>query len=272
MNRTGLLIALAVAVLVGIVFGVYPKLDIIFELPFYRPDANGFWARLDPVMNTGRDVARLIVTLLVAPAAIAILVKLFMPRRPMLIPGRAAVFLAATLALGPGLVTNVILKTHWGRPRPVDVTELAGERHFVAWWDPRGTCPDNCSFVAGEPSGAFWAFAPAALAPPAWRTLAYAGALTFGAVVGLERMAAGGHFFSDVVFAGVFTFLIIWLNHGLLYRWRSTRISDRDIERGIERLTLPFHQAPPHIAPPAPTRPEPTGSAPTRDKAAGRGQ
>ena len=250
MNRTGLLIALAIAVAVGLVFGLAPKLDIILEMPFYDPKADGFWARVNPFMNAGRDVARAIITLLVAPAVVALLVKLVRPRRPMLIPGRAAVFLAATITLGPGIVTNVILKSHWGRARPIDITEFAGDRHFVAWWDPRGDCPDNCSFVAGEPSGAFWTLAPAALAPPAWRPLAYSGAIAFGAVVGLERMVAGGHFFSDVVFAGVITFLIIWLTYGLLYRWWPGRITDRAIERGLERLTLPFCQAPPHIAPP----------------------
>ena len=61
--------------------------------------------------------------------------------------------MVATLALAPGLLTNVILKSHWGRPRPIDVVEFGGDQHFVPWWDPRGDCPDNCSFVAGEPSG-----------------------------------------------------------------------------------------------------------------------
>ena len=106
----------------------------------------------------------------------------------------------------------------------------------MPWWDPRGDCPKNCSFVAGEPSGAFWTLAPAAVTPPQWRVLAYAAALAFGASVGLLRIAGGGHFFSDVVFAGVFTFLVIWLTHGFLYRWR-TRIADESVERLIERIT-----------------------------------
>src|SRR6185312_1401729 len=141
-----------------------------------------------------------------------------------------------TLALGPGVVANLVLKEHWGRPRPIDVTEFGGTEHFRPWWDPRGDCPKNCSFVAGEPSGAFWTLAPAALVPPAWRALAYAGALLFGALVGFLRIAAGGHFFTDVVFAGVFTYLTIWLVYGALYRWRATRITDEAIERGIEQL------------------------------------
>ena len=70
-----------------------------------------------------------------------------------------------------------------------------------------------------------------------------AGALAVGAGVGLLRMAGGGHFFTDVVFSGLFTFLTIWLVHGLIYRWPATRISDRTVERALERLVSPLHGA-----------------------------
>ena len=150
--------------------------------------------------------------------------KLILPWRPMLIAGRAAVFLIATLALAPGLMANVVLKDYWGRPRPAEVTEFNGPEKFVPWWDPRGECDKNCSFVAGEGAGGFWTLAPAALAPPAWRAMAYGAALLFGAAAGTLRLSGGAHFFSDVMFSGVFTFLIIWIVHGLIYRWR-TRLS-----------------------------------------------
>src|SRR5262249_29379579 len=148
-------------------------------------------------------------------------------------------FLIATIAIAPGLVTNVVLKDYWPRSRPIDVPQFNGEERFTAWWDPRGGCAKNCSFVAGEPAGGFWTIAPAALMPPAWRSLAYGAALVFGASVGLLRMSFGAHFFSDVVFSGVFTFLIIWLTHGLIYRWRRTKLSDEAMEHWIERIALP---------------------------------
>ena len=49
---------------------------------------------------------------------------------------------------------------------------------------------------------------------------------------------AGAHFFSDVVFAGVFSFLVIWLVHGLLYRWRRTRTSDAAVDGVLERMIM----------------------------------
>ena len=254
MNRTGLLIALAVAAAIGLLFGIYPRLDLDLERLFYDPavaSIGGFPALYDPVVNRARDLARLISALLVAPAALAVAGKLIAPRRRMLIPGRAAVLLIATLALGPGLLTNAVLKHYWGRPRPIDVSEFAGDMRFVPWWDPRGDCPSNCSFVAGEPSGAFWTLAPAALVPPPWRAVATAAALAFGAGVGLLRMAGGGHFPTDVVFAGLFTFLIIWVAHGLLFRW-PTRLSDSAVERVLERLARPRRQPPAKPADPPP--------------------
>src|ERR1700730_8960940 len=162
MNRIGLLIALALAAAVGLLFGVYPKLDLDLERPFFDPAAGGFWVSFHPVLNGLRNLSRLIVTLLLAPAALVILGKLVLPRRRMLMPGRAALLMVATLALGPGLVTNSLLKSYWGRPRPIDVVEFGGDQHFVPWWDPRGECPGNCSFVAGGASGGGWAFGPAA--------------------------------------------------------------------------------------------------------------
>ena len=121
-------------------------------------------------------------------------------------------------------------------PRPADRRQqFGGTDRFTPWWDPRGDCPNNCSFIAGEPSGAFWTLAPAALAPVELLPLAYGAALAFGVATGALRMAAGAHFLSDVVFAGVFMYLLIWLVHGLIYRWPATRLSEAAIEAFLVR-------------------------------------
>jgi lipid A 4'-phosphatase len=241
MNRTGLLIALVIAAAVGLPFGIFPQLDVDLSRTFYTGGAN--WITRGTWVPSVREAAAWIVAAIAAPAFIAVAIKLVLPRRPFLMRGRGVVLMIATLALAPGLLANVILKDEWGRPRPMEILTFGGPEHFVAWWDPRGDCPKNCSFVAGEPSGAFWTFAPATLLPPHWRALAYCAVVAFGSAVGLLRMAAGGHFFTDVVFSGVFTFLIVWLVHGLLYRWSATRITDEAVEHGFERIAMPFHRA-----------------------------
>jgi lipid A 4'-phosphatase len=242
MNRTGLIVAFAIAAVAGLVFGFFPELDLRVARHFYGYiDAghNTFAWRIYPPLMTARNIGLWIGTILVAPAVAALVIKLIVPRRKMLISGRAVVFLMATLALAPGLLVNVLLKDHWHRPRPIDVAQLGGQQHFVPWWDPRGDCPSNCAFVSGDVAGAFWTVAPAALAPPQWRALAYGAALALGTGMAAIRVMAGAHFVSDVIFAGVFTFLMVWVIYALIYRWPRTRLSDGAVERGLERVAMP---------------------------------
>jgi lipid A 4'-phosphatase len=233
MNRTGLTIALGIGFAVGVICAVDPQLDLDIAGAFFDPARHLFDVNAQMWVQHTREAARVLITLIVLPAFLAVIGKLIWPQRRMLIEARAALFLIATLALGPGLLTNVILKDHWGRPRPIDVQQFGGDYRFTSWWDPRGDCPNNCSFIAGEPSGAFWTLAPAALAGPELQPLAYAAALAFGAGVGVLRIAAGAHFFSDVVFAGVFMYLLIWLIYGLIYRWPATRVDEAAAERRL---------------------------------------
>jgi membrane-associated PAP2 superfamily phosphatase len=243
MNRTGLVIALAVAVVAGLTFALHPELDLAIARRFYDPVRQTFPLSFDRTLAWLRRESMWVVTVLVAPAVVALAVKLLLPFTRMLMSPRAALFLVATLILGPGLLVNATMKDYWPRSRPIDVPELGGSERFVPWWDPRGVCPKNCSFVAGESAGAFWTLAPASLAPPPWRALAYAGAVAFGAAVGLLRIMFGGHFFTDVVFAGVFIFLVVWITHGVIYRWPPTRLSDAAVERALERVTMPLYRA-----------------------------
>ena len=222
MNRIGIIVALAVGVFTGVLFALFPELDLTLAAAFFDPSTRSFAAERLELLGLhlaapARDASMWIVAALALPAAVAPLLRLLLPGWQPAIAPRASVFLLLTLALAPGLLTNVLLKEHWGRPRPAEVVQFAGPHQFMPWWDPRGQCPRNCSFVTGEGAGAFWTLAPAALSPLAIRPLAYAAAIAFGTAVGALRMAYGGHFFTDVVSSGVLTFVIIWLVHGILY-------------------------------------------------------
>jgi len=242
MNRTGLFIALGLALAVGLVFGIFPELDLKLASLFYDATTKSFPLKLNTLAAVARDAAMWIAWGLAAPAIVSLVVKLARPDRPLLMSGRAIVFLLLTLILSAGVLTNLTFKSYWGRPRPVVVTQFNGPDQFVPWWDPRGSCARNCSFFSGEGATAFWTFAPAALAPPAWRPLAYAAATVFGVTTSLLRMAFGGHFFTDVAIAGLVTFLVIWLAYGWIYRWPSTRLSDEGIDAALTRLAWPGYR------------------------------
>src|SRR5438477_8067093 len=193
MNRTGLFIALGLALAVGLLFGFFPELDLKLAALFYDPATKSFPLKLNAWAEIARDGAMWIAWGLAVPAIVALLAKLVRPDRPLLISGRAMMFLLVTLILSAGVLTNLTFKSYWGRPRPVVVTQFNGPDQFVAWWDPRGSCGRNCSFFSGEGATAFWTYAPAALAPPAWRPLAYTAATSFGVTTSVLRMAFGGH-------------------------------------------------------------------------------
>src|SRR6201989_2019953 len=242
MNRTGLFIALGLALVIGLAFGIYPELDLKLAALFYDAATKSFPLKLNTLAAIARDGAMWIAWGIALPAILALAIKLVRPDRPLLISGRAIVFLLATLVLSAGILTNLTFKTYWGRPRPVVVTQFAGDQQFVPWWDPRGDCARNCSFFSGEGATAFWTLAPAALAPPAWRPLAYAAATVFGVVTSALRMAFGGHFFTDVAIAGLVTFLVIWLAFALIYRWSATRLTDAQVDAALTRLAWPGYR------------------------------
>src|SRR5450759_773117 len=155
MNRAGLIIALAIAAVVGVVFGLYPQIDLMIAAPFHDISLRGnpFGLRIYPPLLLARDIGLWVGTAVIVPVVSALVVKLLRPRRRLLLSGRAILFLMTTSALGPGLLANAVLKEHWGRPRPIEVTQFGGTEHFVAWWDPRGECDKNCSFVSGDVAG-----------------------------------------------------------------------------------------------------------------------
>ncbi|MEA2940408.1 MAG: lipid 4-phosphatase [Bradyrhizobium sp.] len=242
MNRTGLFIALSLALVVGLVFGIHPELDLRLASLFYDAATKSFPLKLNTLAATARDGAMWIAWGIALPFIIALVVKLLRPNRPLLVSGRAIVFLLVTLVLAAGILTNLTFKSHWGRPRPVVVTQFNGDLQFVPWWDPRGGCARNCSFFSGEGATAFWTYAPAALTPPAWRPLAFAAATLFGVITSVLRMAFGGHFFTDVAAAGLVTFFVIWLAYGYIYRWPRTRMSDQRIDAALTRFAWPLYR------------------------------
>lgn len=242
MNRTGLFIALGLALVFGLLFGIYPELDLKVAALFYDATAKTFPLKTATWATIARDGAMWIAWAIVAPAVVSLVVKFIRPVKPLMMSGRAMVFLIATILLSAIVLSNVIFKSHWGRPRPVVVTQFDGALEFKPWWDPRGACPKNCSFFSGEGATAFWTYAPAALAPPQWRPVAYVAATAFGVVTGGLRMAFGGHFLTDVVFSGIASFLVIWLAFALIYRWPSTRMSDAGIDAGLTRFAWPGYR------------------------------
>mgnify|MGYP001828941016 CR=1 FL=1 len=201
--------------LLGLLFLLLPELDLAFTEIFYSPGAgfthtDALWER---ILYESVDW---IVGFAVA-AALGVLVFDVARRGPIGRRGKVAALLLVVLALGPGLVVNGVLKEHWGRARPRDVTQFGGDKQFTPAMVISDQCERNCSFSAGHPSAGFALAALGyACVSRRRRLLVFAAATAFGLVVGLARVAVGGHFLSDVLFSGV---IVLGLTVFLGSRW-----------------------------------------------------
>ena len=191
----------------------WPQLDLALARGFYAP-GKGFAART-ALGEFGRVVGYMVPFLVLAGFVCAYFARMRGWWTPFAVSRRDLAFVALSMALGPGLIVNLAMKDHLHRPRPSQVVEFGGAREYRPFWRFDGACPKNCSFPSGEAAEAFWMLAPASLAPPPWRGPAIAGAVVFGALVGLLRMAFGGHFLSDVAVSA----LIMWALLLALHRW-----------------------------------------------------
>jgi lipid A 4'-phosphatase len=236
MARIAVCLLLAVGLSAGILFAIDPGLDIYISKLVFAQGGRVNNGVADTILSAIREFHIKLFAVIIAVSAGALVLRLMFARMPMLFPARAAWLILLTYLIGPGLIANAVFKENWSRPRPGQVIEFGGAEKFKPWWDPSGTCAKNCSFVSGEASAGFAVLAIAVLAPAAWRLPAVALALGFGIFVGALRVAAGGHFTSDVVFAGVLTALVVWLLHGLIYRWPATRISENQAEQRVDAV------------------------------------
>ncbi|MGE4012515.1 MAG: phosphatase PAP2 family protein, partial [Alphaproteobacteria bacterium] len=207
--------------LIGITASVFlarPELDLIVQSYFYRPETRFFLAKtfFADIFYVGiRELGMIIGTFLIAVAVYAACARV----RPLGRHWRAFVLFTLVFICGPGIVVNVIFKDNWGRARPDYVVEFGGTKKFTPPLVITDQCKRNCSFVAGHPSVLFAGFA-LVLVMRRRRALGYAAVIALGGLAGLGRIMEGGHFLSDVIFAGLFVYLVAWLWHFLLYRWK----------------------------------------------------
>lgn len=195
-----------------LVFDLMPTLDLRLSGLFYRPGEGFFLDHSWPVQALYLGTRWLVVAL-----ALALLGALGWGLLHHTPQGRRvrqyAVFAILALALGPGLVVNTALKDHWGRPRPAQIAPFGGSGSYVPALLPSRQCDHNCSFVSGHAAVGFFLITGAWIWPRRklqWRIAGIAA----GSLIGLARIAQGGHFFSDVLGA----LAVVWLCNELLYR------------------------------------------------------
>ncbi len=190
-----------VFLLAGILITVGHDLDIFFSSFFYYGKSQFFLQSYDALSIIFRDIFLpfLVVYLFIFPT-----ITYFFPINQLyfghrfLIKELLFVFLAGIITLG--LVVNILLKNMWGRTRPNDILQFGGNDVFSPWYKFGGGCISNCSFVSGDASVGFALI----LFYFITKKIIYVHlSVICGLCLGLVRIVAGGHFFSDIIFSQI---------------------------------------------------------------------
>ncbi len=124
---------------------------------------------------------------------------------------RKGLFLALLLLIGPGLIVNSSLKMLWGRPRPLQCEQFGGAMTFlpVGEWGSRSL--PNSSFPSGHAAVAFFLMGLGFVCHPTqlcWQRSLFLAGIAYGLAMGLTRVLQGGHFVSDVLWAGAIDYFV----------------------------------------------------------------
>lgn len=146
------------------------------------------------------------------------------------------VFLLLCVIVGPGLIVNGILKDHWGRPRPRQIVEFGGRLPYAPPLLPAGK--PGKSFPCGHCSvgylyaAGWWVWIRRR---PLRAVASLAAGLSVGTLLGVGRMAAGGHFLSDVVWSGLIALGVAHLLYYYVLRVPAREDSRASLFPWIER-------------------------------------
>jgi lipid A 4'-phosphatase len=186
---------------------IFPKIDITTSSFFYDSQ-KGFYLGKNFIFKFLYDTVPLVTKILCFICGIGILVNLIKHRSYQAFKSPLMYLLLAGI-LGPGLLVNTGFKDHFGRARPTQIIEFEGTKEYTQPFVMSNQCARNCSFTSGHAAMAFYFTAFAYLIPKYFYRI-YSVGIFFGSIVGLARIAQGGHFLSDVFFSGLF---ILLLNH-----------------------------------------------------------
>ena len=185
------------------------SLDVMTSKQFYHPELADPW----PVGHyLVWDFLHKWASAFIAALFIGSLFILIFVRKPTVTNRKLrlyAIYIMLVIALGPGLLINGVLKGHWGRPRPSQTISLGGDQAYVPPLK-MGTSSEYKSFPAGHSSVGFvfvvfWFILRRRHQRLA--LVALGGSILFGLLFGMGRIVAGAHYLSDVLWAGMLTFL-----------------------------------------------------------------
>ncbi len=119
-------------------------------------------------------------------------------------------FLSLSMALGAGLITHLIFKEFWFRPRPIQTSLFGGIEQFNPFYMPKFTFPNFCkSFPSGHATMGFYfinlIILGVRLKSRLLKQIGIGSTIIMSFLLGFSRIAQGAHFLSDVLMSLVVT-------------------------------------------------------------------
>lgn len=219
MKITRMLLAL---ILLSLFFMVFPQTDLWVSQHFYSATSEQFLLQNSQMVDGIRAAVVDALWALNIGLILVLVVKSIFPRCVQWIQAKTALYVLLCFLVAPSLVVNVLLKDHWGRPRPTQIESFGGDKIFQPAWKISQQCDHNCAFVCGDCAMVFTLFAFVPLVKR--KKLLACAVTTAGLSMGALRLAAGGHFLSDVVLSGLLVYVLVLLIYTLFLRVSELRI------------------------------------------------
>ena len=194
-------------------FTLFPKFDIFFS-NFFFFEGKFISDKYVFIRSLRSFLKDLMIVISIASLLIIMVNFFFKNKKKTILKFRTKLILIGFIVgpvIGCGLIANFYFKDNWGRARPINIQEFGGEKIYTQPFIISDQCERNCSWISGEASAAFsFITGTIILKSPIFFLLN----IIFGIIVSFCRIAMGGHFLSDNIFAMIF---MIYL--AILYKY-----------------------------------------------------
>lgn len=214
---------------------MFPAIDRGFTSLFYTA-GEGFAASRMRGLIDFRNLASNLSVALPVMLGLCLVLKLIYPAKPSLISPRFSCYVIGLFLLGPALVVNGVLKTFWGRPRPVNTTDFGGPWAFQEAWVMAEQAFSNRSFSSGEAATVACLLPLALFVPKEWRWQVTALVAVFVVATSLNRIAFGAHYLSDVTISIALMLTIAATLHHLMFVRHAALWRDEVLEARLTTL------------------------------------
>jgi lipid A 4'-phosphatase len=196
---------------------LWPRLDLVITQTFFYVPGRGFIYAHEPWVHAVYLLTPWIGRLILVGCIVIELIARLRPQRLSPLVRRTALGLLLSAALGSGVFIDNALKPEWSRPRPVQTVDFGGTQRYASILQPCPQCERGNSFASGHAAVGFSLMAFGMFAGPRWRRRWLLASVAVGGLIGWVRMAQGGHYASDVVFA----FFAVWISCEIVRWWMS---------------------------------------------------